>query len=136
LRDDPPREIGARYDEAYALTDIGTAHTALGDHQITLGQHDRALAISAEIGSPEMEADILNNLRLSLLAAGRHDEALGRHRAALALGEEGDVTQQQARAHDGIARALARTHWELALTLYDPKSPEAASIRAALATPS
>jgi hypothetical protein len=76
------------------------------------------------------------------LATGRPADARAQHGAALKLaGQIGEV-YEQARAHDGLARAYhavgnsvrARHHWRHALAYYvDLGAPEAGQVRAQLA---
>jgi hypothetical protein len=84
----------------------------------------------------------LNGLGDVLSQTGGTDEARAHHATALRLASEAGWPLEQARAHDGLARAChadgdslqARHHWQEALTRYVATgAPEARDIRARLA---
>ena len=94
-----------------------------------------------DIGGRTNETDALNCLGEVLTALGQPGQAGAQHRQALTLASEASDRYQQARAHDGLARAYhaagdtraARYHWEIALSLYhDLGVPDEKQARAAL----
>ncbi len=140
---DLSRQTGNRDGEADALGGLGDAHARQGRHEQAAEHHRQALDLFRQAGDRAGEADALNSLGETAQAAGRPKQALDQHTSALALATDIGERYQQARAHDGLAHAhrtlgdttQARAHWQQALARYaDMDTPEAAQVRAALAT--
>jgi tetratricopeptide (TPR) repeat protein len=125
---DLSRTIADRTMEGYALGHLGAVRDRLGDHTAAADHHREALRIAREIGDDHLAAESLNRLGDALLAGPRAGQALRAYRRALAKASHTGNRYQQARAHDGIARAsaageaaggeTARPHREQALALY------------------
>ncbi len=134
------RASGYRQVETDSLTNLGQA--ALGQDDIDAARTylEQALQQAREASDPSAESKALVGLGEALLASGQPGAARSKHAAALALSQRTEK-YEQARAHDGLARACyaaghhdeARQHWELALDLYaGTASPKARQVRAQL----
>ncbi|WP_238412647.1 tetratricopeptide repeat protein [Saccharothrix deserti] len=126
------RQLGNRSGEAWAAEGLGTLHAHLGDCERAAEHYARALAAFREIGDRDGEAYALNGLGET---AAESSAAVHHHTAALSLAVEIDATDQRARAHAGLGRALgSREHYEQALALFtELDAPEAEQLRALLA---
>ncbi|RSD10305.1 AfsR/SARP family transcriptional regulator [Amycolatopsis eburnea] len=98
------QRIGDRAGEAEALTLIGTAHRALGHPAEALKSHRVAVTLLDD--DTRLEAHARIELGRTLAALGNPAEAARQHELALAIAVRGDHLQEQAQAHD----ELARTH--------------------------
>lgn len=124
------------------LGGLGTVYERLGPAARAVDQHEQALRIAEEIGDRHLAAELLNRYGDTLRSTRQPVDAIDAYRRALAVtGRTGDP-YQQARAHHGLARALAGTgqvaaagpHWEQALRRYARLGlPEAEQVRTALA---
>ncbi|MFI6393601.1 tetratricopeptide repeat protein [Nonomuraea sp. NPDC050547] len=132
------RKIGNPGGEALVLNHLGVVarHQGLLDQART--RHQEAAALYRKLGNITDEAVALNGLAE---AAGDPARAVEEHEAALALADASRNRPEQARAHDGLARAhltlghsdQAREHGRLALDLYGELGvPEADEVRALL----
>ncbi|GGS76203.1 SARP family transcriptional regulator [Planobispora rosea] len=132
------RKIGNPAGEALILNHLGVVlrHQGLPDQART--RHEQAAALYRKIGNPAGEATALNGLAE---ATGDPGRAIEEHTAALTLSRASRNRPEQARAHDGLARAhlalghsaQAREHGRLALDLYGQLGvPEADEVRAFL----
>jgi DNA-binding SARP family transcriptional activator len=82
LRREPPGE-----DLVQVLTELGTAHDALGQGAAGLPFHQEALVVARALGARRAEVDATVNLLWTLPDLGRRDEAIALGEQALALGE-------------------------------------------------
>ena len=131
-----------RDQQAEALTRTGDVRLRQGSPQEACDRLQEALVLYQETGGRSGQADALNSLGEALLTAGQPSLAAARHATARDIASDIGDTYQQARAHDGLARAhhalastgQARDHWERALALYTHLgTPEADQARAELA---
>jgi tetratricopeptide (TPR) repeat protein len=135
------REIGDRAGEARALNYLGEADVHLGQYVQAIGHHEQAAELYREINNQAGVAEVLNGLGKAHLAADRPTDARIQHTLALGLASRTGRRFEQARAHDGLARAWqalgdsrACRHWQQALDLYvSLGSPAAEEIRTQLA---
>jgi tetratricopeptide (TPR) repeat protein/transcriptional regulator with XRE-family HTH domain len=117
--EDPTGEAGVR-------GNLGVTCSRLGRHNEALEHHQRVLAIIRVIGDRQHEAETLNDIGTTLRLAGSPREAIERHQQALARASAINDRYDQARAHEGAARAYtdigdrdnARTHWRAALEIH------------------
>jgi DNA-binding SARP family transcriptional activator/Flp pilus assembly protein TadD len=130
-------EVGNRWSEARVLNNLGNSHCNLGAYERAIEYHQRALRLMQDIGDRDGEADVLNDLADTCRAGGRPEQARAHYRGALDLAVQTRNRYLQARAHDGLAHTLdrshpaaARQHRYQALNIYtDLGVPEAAAIR-------
>jgi DNA-binding SARP family transcriptional activator len=136
------RELGDRNGQAGALNDLADLDLHLGRHEQAAAHLQQALILHRQLGDRNGEAEALNVLGELLLVTGQNAPGRTQHEAALTLASSVGNKYQQARAHDGLARsyhadhdtAIARRHWEEALSLYTGLDiPEADQIRSRLA---
>ncbi|MBP2335751.1 DNA-binding SARP family transcriptional activator/Flp pilus assembly protein TadD [Saccharothrix coeruleofusca] len=135
-------EEGDHWVTGNALTGLGTALGALGRREEAVEHHREALRLIRAVGDRAAESAVLNNLGVVHLAEGDAARALSLHREALALAVRARHRHEEARAHDGIASAVAdrdpataRHHWTRAIAVYDEiGAPVEERIRRALAS--
>ncbi|MFI5736345.1 ATP-binding protein [Kribbella sp. NPDC051587] len=136
------RETANRTGEAYALITLGRALSALGALEPAQARLELALRIAGELGNRDAEALALNESGTVAGTAGSPALALDRHRAALAISTEVGDPYEQARSHQGCARALvllgdprtAQSELHQALEIFDRlKTPEANTVATQLA---
>ncbi|HEY1915343.1 MAG TPA: tetratricopeptide repeat protein [Streptosporangiaceae bacterium] len=136
------RELGDRVSEADTLGVLGLVSLRQGDHREAGDQLAQALELCEQTGDLSSRACVLNSLGEFLLVTDRATAARVQYAAALEAAGQAGESFEQARAHDGLARACqavgalaqARDHWQRALSLYDGLgAPEAGQIRAQLA---
>ncbi|GAA2280583.1 BTAD domain-containing putative transcriptional regulator [Nonomuraea roseoviolacea subsp. roseoviolacea] len=132
------RKVGDPAGEALILDQLGLVLRRQGDLAGARARHERAAALHRGLGSAGDEASALNGLAE---AAADPARAVEEHTAALALAGAARHRPEQARAHDGLARAhlalgdeeRAREHGRLALRLYEELGvPEAGEVRSFL----
>ncbi|WP_218153875.1 AfsR/SARP family transcriptional regulator [Nonomuraea pusilla] len=132
------RKVGDPAGEAATLGHLGVVLRRQGELAGARARHEQAAALHRRLGSTADEAAALNGLAE---AAGDPVRAVEEHTAALALADRSGNRPEQARAHDGLARAhlalghpeQAREHGRLALGLYGELGvPEAEDVRAFL----
>ncbi|NUW39903.1 tetratricopeptide repeat protein [Nonomuraea rhodomycinica] len=132
------RKVGNPAGEALILDHLGVVLRRQGDLARARARHAQAAALHRGLGSAGDEASALNGLAE---AAGDPARAVEEHTAALALADLTRHRPEQARAHDGLARAhlalgdeeRAREHGRLALRLYEELGvPEAGEVRSFL----
>jgi DNA-binding SARP family transcriptional activator/tetratricopeptide (TPR) repeat protein len=137
------REIGSRSGEARVFAALGDAALRQGQYQQAADYQRQSLAVCREIGYQAGEVTALNGLGETLLAAGWPADACAQYAAAVNGAARTGEKYEQARAHDGLARAhraagdlsQARRHWHEALALYVTLgAPEADQVRAHLAS--
>jgi tetratricopeptide (TPR) repeat protein len=112
----------------------------MGRYQQATDLLQNSLDFYRETGDPTGEARALNGLGEILVATNQPEHARARSNAALGLTTRTGSQDEQARAHDGLARTyltadpgLARRHWQEALTIYTSLgAPEADQVRARL----
>ncbi|GHF19909.1 ATP-binding protein [Streptomyces morookaense] len=134
------RRIGDPWGEARTLTNMGTGYRQLGRFGEAVAHHARALSLDRRMGDRRAESEVLNDLGATYHAADRRDTARRRHQRALDIARAIDSSLQIARAHQGIAHALApddpaaaRHHAEQALAVQGELSaPETAELTALL----
>jgi tetratricopeptide (TPR) repeat protein len=136
------RRAADRGGEGSALGTIGAVHQRQRNYPEALDYLHKALAISRETGDASLETETLSTLGDTLLEMRRTGPALARFRAALTLAAQAGDRFEQARALDGVARALAaagqhdqaREQWQRALEIFsDLGVPEACRVRGHLA---
>jgi tetratricopeptide (TPR) repeat protein/DNA-binding XRE family transcriptional regulator len=124
-------------EKANILNNFATTCHLLGRHEEALDHHRHALSTFRKVRNRRDETQALNDIGSVLCDTGSPTAAIAHHREALRYAQELDDHFEQARAHDGIARAhhqlgdddLARTHWHTALTLHTAMStPQAQEI--------
>ncbi|MGR6919467.1 AfsR/SARP family transcriptional regulator [[Actinomadura] parvosata] len=132
------RKVGNPAGEAATLDHLGVVLRRQGEPAQARARHEQAAALYRELGNPADEAGALNGLAE---AADDPARAIEEHTAALTLADRTRNRPEQARAHDGLARAhlalghpeQAVEHGRLALALYaDLGVPEADELRAFL----
>ncbi|GAA1267758.1 SARP family transcriptional regulator [Planotetraspora silvatica] len=129
------RKVGNPAGEAAILNHLGVVLRHQGEIAQARARHEQAAAVYRKLGNITDEAAALNGLAE---AADDPARAIEEHTAALALADLTRNRPEQARAHDGLARAhLALGHSEqaredgrLALGLYGELGvPEAEEVR-------
>jgi DNA-binding SARP family transcriptional activator/tetratricopeptide (TPR) repeat protein len=129
------RKVGNPAGEAAILNHLGVVLRHQGELAQARTRHEQAAAVYRKLGNTTDEAAALNGLAE---AADDPARAIEEHTAALALADLTRNRPEQARAHDGLARAhLALGHSEqacedgrLALGLYGELGvPEAEEVR-------
>ncbi|MFI7129243.1 BTAD domain-containing putative transcriptional regulator [Nonomuraea sp. NPDC050153] len=132
------RKFGNPAGEAMTLNHLGVVLRHQGELAQARTRHEQAAALYRKLGNTTDEAAALNGLAE---AAGDPAGAVGEHTAALVLADQTRNRPEQARAHDGLARAhlaLGRSeqaceHGRVALGLYaELDVPEAEEVRAFL----
>ncbi|MET7327523.1 tetratricopeptide repeat protein [Nonomuraea sp. NPDC005650] len=132
------RRFGNPAGEAMTLNHLGVVLRHQGELAQARTRHEQAAALYRKLGSTTDEAAALNGLAE---AAGDPARAVGEHTAALVLADRTRNRPEQARAHDGLARAhlalghseQAHEHGRVALGLYaELDVPEAEEVRAFL----
>lgn len=132
------RKVGNPAGEALVLNHLGVVLRHQGELEKARARHEQAAALYRTLGNTADEAAALNGLAE---AAGDPAVAIEEHTAALALADAARNRPEQARAHDGLARAYlvladheqARAHGERALSLYEELGvPEADEVRSIL----
>jgi DNA-binding SARP family transcriptional activator/tetratricopeptide (TPR) repeat protein len=119
------RASGSKEGEAWALVRLADVDARQQHARLALTRYDLAIAIFGELGHRIGEADALNGIGEAVLAQ-QPARALAQHEAALELAGQIASGEEQARAHEGQARAHhllgdlagARRHWHSALGLY------------------
>ncbi|MEV0581476.1 BTAD domain-containing putative transcriptional regulator [Nonomuraea sp. NPDC050310] len=136
------RKEGDQLGEARVLNYLGSALRKQGQTEQAMARHRQAGELYRAMGNSSDEAAACNGLGEAELALGDPQRAIAEHTAALGLAVRN--RPEQARAHDGLARAhrrlgqdeLAREHGAQALRLYEELGvPEADEVRAFLAGP-
>lgn len=129
------RKVGNPAGEAVILNHLGVVLRHQGELAQARTRHEQAAALYRELGNTADEAAALNGLAE---AAGDPARAVEEHADALALALATRNRPEQARAHDGLARAHlglghsehAGEHGRLALGLYEELGvPEAEEVR-------
>jgi tetratricopeptide (TPR) repeat protein len=129
------RKVGNPAAEAMTLNHLGVVLRHQGELAQARTRHEQAAAVYRELGNTTDEAAALNGLAE---AADDPARAVEEHTAALALANLTRDRPEQARAHDGLARAhlalghseQACEHGRLALSLYGELGvPEAEEVR-------
>ncbi|MER6952055.1 BTAD domain-containing putative transcriptional regulator [Nonomuraea sp. NPDC000554] len=129
------RKVGNPAGEAMTLNHLGIVLRHQGELAQARTRHEQAAALYRKLGTTTDEAAALNGLAE---AAGDPARAVEEHTAALALADLTRNRPEQARAHDGLARAhlalghseQACEHGRLALGLYGELGvPEAEEVR-------
>ncbi|MEU6425097.1 tetratricopeptide repeat protein [Microbispora sp. NPDC046973] len=129
------RKVGDPAGEAMTLDHLGVVLRHQGELAQARIRHEQAAAVYRALGNTADEAAALNGLAE---AAGDPARAVEEHTAALALAGLTRNRPEQARAHDGLARAhlalghadQASEHGRLALGLYGELGvPEAENLR-------
>ncbi|MBG0826640.1 tetratricopeptide repeat protein [Planomonospora sp. ID67723] len=132
------RKTGNPAGEAVVLNHLGVVLRRQGLLAQARTRHEQAAALYRKLGNTADEATALNGLAEAADDPGR---AVEEHTAALALADASRNRPEQARAHDGLARAhlalghsgRAREHGRTALGLYGELGvPEADEVRAFL----
>ncbi|NUW31272.1 tetratricopeptide repeat protein [Nonomuraea sp. SMC257] len=132
------RKVGNPAGEALILDHLGVVLRGQGELARARARHEQAAALYRGLGSAGDEASALNGMAE---AAGDPARAAEEHTAALALAGLTRHRPEQARAHDGLARAhlalgdeeRAREHGREALRLYEELGvPEAGEVRSFL----
>ncbi|MFI6956461.1 tetratricopeptide repeat protein [Nocardia sp. NPDC050408] len=100
------RRIGNRAGEAQALTGIARARGSENDRS-AIEMFDQALTIYRQIGSREGETETLNDLGKLMTQLQEPQKGQHFHEQGLRLAHETQNPLEEARAHEGIARALA-----------------------------
>ncbi|WP_431683783.1 tetratricopeptide repeat protein [Kitasatospora sp. KL5] len=77
--------LGDRYSEGSALTNLGVALMEVGRFDDAIDAHNRALAIYRDLGDRHGEGSALTNLGVALMEVGRFDDAIDAHNRALAI---------------------------------------------------
>jgi tetratricopeptide (TPR) repeat protein len=132
------QRIGDRRGEAEVLGNLGAVHQRLGRHAEAVQHHRAALALLRATGDDRgLETEVRNDLGAAHHALGQDTDAVDQHREALALARASGSRYEQARAHEGIARASGDTdHLHRALAIYTELGvPEADELRATLGQP-
>ncbi|MFF5207207.1 tetratricopeptide repeat protein [Streptosporangium sp. NPDC000396] len=129
------RKIGNPAGEAMILNHLGVVLRHQGELAQARARHEQAAALYRKLGNTTDEAAALNGLAE---AAGDPARAVEGHAASLTLANLTRNRPEQARAHDGLARAhlalghpeQAREHGQVALGLYGELGvPEAEEVR-------
>ncbi|MEV0145436.1 MULTISPECIES: BTAD domain-containing putative transcriptional regulator [unclassified Nonomuraea] len=132
------RKVGNPAGAAATLDHLGVVLRHQGELVQARTRHEQAAALYRKLGDTADEAAAINGLAE---AAGDPARAVEEHTAALALADRTRNRPEQARAHDGLARAhlalghaeQACEHGRLALVLYGELGvPEAEEVRAFL----
>lgn len=132
------RKVGDPAGEAMTLNHLGVVLRHQGELARARTRHEQAAALYRKLGNTTDEVAALNGLAE---AAGDPARAVEEHAAALALADLTRNRPEQARAHDGLARAhlalghsaQAGEHGRLALGLYEELGlPEAEEVRTLL----
>jgi tetratricopeptide (TPR) repeat protein len=136
------RQAGDRRGAARTLIALGNADLRQGRYEQAADYQRQSLAMCREISYQSGEVTALSALGEVSLATGRSSEACAQYAAALSGAARNGEKYEQARAHDGLARAYhvagelgqARHHWDEALALYITLgAPESDEVRAHLA---
>ena len=120
-----------------ALTNLGNLDRRQSRYAESINQHLQALDVARSSGHRFLECDVLNNLGDTYGASGDTVRALDVYERALELATQLGSRREQARAHHGIADALAagdppaaRDHARAALAIYeDLHLPDAEPVR-------
>ncbi|MEV0646220.1 BTAD domain-containing putative transcriptional regulator [Phytomonospora sp. NPDC050363] len=99
------RRLGDLTGEATTSGLLGLVHARAGRQAEALDHRDRALAIGRRHGPASLSAAVCNDAGETSALLGEATTALALHTEA--LGNAGDVPWQRARAHHGMADALA-----------------------------
>ncbi len=138
---DLARQTGNRVEQGRALCDLGLNELRQGRSEQAAVHLQQALEIFREIGERSGEIQTLIGLGEVDLADGCLSAALDKYASALALAGQIKERYEQARAHDGMARAYdsggdhdhAREHLQAALVIYaELDVPEADRVRSRL----
>jgi tetratricopeptide (TPR) repeat protein len=99
------RSTGSRYAEIGVLIGLGWIHRLDGRREESGRAYESALTRAREVGNMNWQFEAQHGLGRLYLDAGRPDRALGCHEAALELAVVLGQALDEARAHDGMARA-------------------------------
>ncbi len=100
------RQLGHRFGEAAALTNLGQVRYRLGDYQQATDDQAQAVALAREIGSPRVEAWALTRLSEVRCRQGLHEQAAGSYQQALELFREVADRDGEAEALNGSGENL------------------------------
>ena len=116
------RQYGDEQGEVMATANLANAHRLLGRPAEALDRLGRVVDTARRLGHRDTQSHVHNSMGEAHHDAGDLERALEEHREALAIAEASSNPYEQARAHQGIARALrdpAGSHWRRAVELYD-----------------
>jgi tetratricopeptide (TPR) repeat protein len=100
------RRIAARLGEGETLKDMGATYLRMGDPHRALSYLTQAEDIADQSDARALKASVLNSRGEAYLGLGRISDAAACHRSALGIAQQTRSRYQQARAHEGLARAL------------------------------
>lgn len=103
------RDIGARQGEANTLYDLGRARQDLSDPDAAADLYRQAKDLFVQLGDPHGTAQVLNSTGTLLVDMGNPHEAVQLHRQAQDLARKADTPAEEAKAREGIVRALDLT---------------------------
>jgi len=126
------REIGARDDEAMAISCMADSSRHLGDY-ISAGHYfDQCIQLAQEVGDPRQQCFFHSLNGILLYLQGDYQQAAEAERQAAALAEKSGMTASHAIALTFLGHALAEANqWEEAETVYQ----EALTLHKALKEP-
>jgi len=135
------RRVELRHGEAMSLAGRGAARVNLGDLAGGLADGRAGLAIARDAGASYAECESLLVIGAARAAAGRWEQAESAYEQARQIAAANDLSIQQARGCDALARLRARAgdraaagrHRETALRLYPAEAVEAGLLRAVIA---
>ena len=93
---------GARNLEACCYGGLGTVYESVGENEKAREYHERALAITKEIGDTKGEATCYRNLEIFFRTAGEHKKAKEYHQRALAIAKEIGDRRGEAYGYGGL----------------------------------
>ncbi|MBF9072819.1 ATP-binding protein [Streptacidiphilus fuscans] len=100
------RDIGGRQGEANTLHDLGRAEQDLGHPDTAADLYRQAEELFTALDDPHGTAQVLNSTGTLHTVMGNPHEALPLHRRALDLARATNTPTEEAKAHEGITRAL------------------------------
>jgi len=136
------REIGARAVEMDALVGLGDVWRHLGDQQRSASYHQEALDLARAAHDNPLVVLAMIGLARSDAATGAAARAIPLYESAVEIAASHHLRDEEAAGHDSLGDAYAqvgddekaRTHWQLALEIFDELGvPEADEIAAKLA---
>jgi tetratricopeptide (TPR) repeat protein len=136
--------IGDRRSEAETMNGMAAAFADARNYQAAAGYYEKALALGINLAERHAQATSLLGVGAVRLDTGQYPSAADDYRAALKLSRDIADPVHEGHALYGLGRALlhtegaaaAREHWRAALPLLEAAArPEAADVRALLATP-
>lgn len=134
------RRVELRHGEAMSLAGRGAARVNLGDLTGGLADGRAGLVIARDAGAPYAECESLLVIGAAQAAAGRWAQAESAYEQARRIAAANDLSIQEARGCDALARLRARAgdraaagrHRERALGLYPAEAVEARLLRAVI----